>query len=240
MGPLTGCTKYRWAVWREAKFRGHVGLRDGLACTSFGKRRKRGSPSWREELHMNMIKGIALCVALGANFLPGCSGRSSGDTSGSPDQPGTVAAGGSGASGGSASSTPAVAGGTSGAGSGIPPVTIQCQSASDCEQGQICCSETMKVGTVCQSNPCEPTLLGYPLQFCASDSECVTAGQACVATMVAGNIIQICRSSMATPGMGGAPSAGGTTGDGGSSNPNDMPGAGGVADAAGGASGAGG
>jgi hypothetical protein len=188
---------------------------------------------------MKMITGVVLGLALGANVLSGCSGKSTGDSSASPTQAETGAGGGPGASGGSgATSGPAATGATSGTGSGMPAVTIQCRSAGDCAQGQICCSETMKVGTVCQSNPCESTLLGYPLQFCVADSECVTAGQSCIATMVAGSTIQICRSSMATPGTGGAPSAGGTNGNGGSSNPNDMPAAGGASDAAVGASGA--
>jgi hypothetical protein len=193
---------------------------------------------------MNMLKDLALCVTLGTIFLPGCSGRSTADSPGDDRTAATAAtAGASGGGGTSSTGTtngPVGASGAPGSGSGIPPVSVECQSAADCSQGQICCSETMKVGTVCQADPCGITLLGYPLQFCASDGECVTAGQTCVATMVAGSTFQICRPGMTTAGMGGAPSAGGTAGASGSSNPDDLPGAGGAADAAGGAAGAGG
>jgi hypothetical protein len=198
---------------------------------------------------MNMLKRLSLSLALGTAFLPGCSGRSTADSPGN-DGIGT-ASGGTSASGGSGSSSSGTANGPAGAsaapgtGSGLPPISVECQSAADCSQGQICCSETMKVGTVCQADPCGTTLLGYPLQFCASDGECVTAGQSCIATMVAGSTFKICRPGTTT-GMGGAPSAGGSSGAsgssgaGGSPNQDDLPGAGGAADAAGGASGAGG
>jgi hypothetical protein len=190
---------------------------------------------------MNRLEALALCMTLGTIFLPGCSGRSTADSPGNDGRDGTAATAGAGASGGSqTNSGPVGAGAASGTGGGIPPVSVECQSADDCGQGQICCSETMKIGTVCQADPCGTTLLGYPLQFCASDGECITAGQTCVATMVAGSTLQICRPGMTTAGMGGAPSAGGTAGASGSSNPDELPGAAGAADAAGGASGAGG
>jgi hypothetical protein len=77
---------------------------------------------------------------------------------------------------------------------------VKCQSESDCPSGDICCSETMKFGTLCQAAPCGVTLLGYPVQLCAKTAECVGPGEQCEPFVVLGVPIMTCQMSDAGAG----------------------------------------